>query len=881
LFEGSKRYPDARSRGALHLTSSGAWTAWEYTWYFHSSPAPEDFLKFVDVRCDALFEPLLSKEAFDHQAHHLEFEDPDDPTTPLRYRGVIYNEQKGILGHPIAVSWQEICRALFPGHPYALEHGGAPLTIPTITHEQLKAFHERHYHPANAYLLSAGDIDIEGLLKTLDSALTRVPHRPFTPTTFPPIEPMTDPVRYRGRIPIGSGEDPSGRSMVLMAWVSSSATDPYETFLHDLLVEILMSAPTALLREALSSSGLGKAVAETYDKYGIRFLKHTMATGLDGTDPDKADEIEAVIERALSDLVRFGIDDRAIDDAVNRIEFRRRTVAGPHDGEGGMTSFFVQHVNTPWLAGGDPLGGAHLEESLARFAHERSTGRVLEQRLSDWFLDNPHRALVIIEPDAGAHARLESEEVKRLGAICAKLTPDDQRRIVASARQLRETLAGRSEPPAPATRPVRRSVARAISIDAQGVHVTAYPTRTNGITYVDLICDLGSLPDELWDYVSLFARTLTDLRANAGALTGGLEARAFVPVCGDGGEHLRLLRLGGCALERHQDELVVLLSSLLRSATFTADVARLGVDGLMASAEQNVFIEATEYLKRLAGGHLRSSWALRDRLDGFARLGLLRRLAHDRSNVVAKLSAIRDHVAGAGCEVAVLASGEETIQRLTHVIGGEVQGSGTAATRSDEVVPGDVIHEARTFGQPTAFNCEVRSVPTWSHPDGAAILVAASLATRSVTGSVVRDGTAYHASVDAISDRGSFVSWSIRDPSVARTYRAFADAIGRLCDGAFDSGELAVARHDASVLFDGSGSVVGRTRQAHLRSMAGFDESARDRFLDSLDDVSADDVRRAALTHLSGEGARASLASAEMAEAAGREGYPFDVVAEI
>src|SRR5207302_3371601 len=137
-------------------------------------------------------------------------------------------------------------------HPYSLEHGGTPRGVPTITYEQLKGFHERHYHPANAHFLTWGDVPLEDVVATFDAALSRVPERPFSATPYPPVVDLAAPARLTHKIPIGAGEDPSGRAMVIMAWVTAPATDPYESLLHDLLVELLMGAPTAPLRAALA-----------------------------------------------------------------------------------------------------------------------------------------------------------------------------------------------------------------------------------------------------------------------------------------------------------------------------------------------------------------------------------------------------------------------------------------------------------------------------------------------------------------------------------------------------------------------------------------------------------------------------------------------------
>jgi Zn-dependent M16 (insulinase) family peptidase len=889
LFSGSKHYPDAASRSGALITGGGAWTGWEYTWYFFSAPRAADFLARIDIWCDSLFEPLLEPETFEYQAHHYEFDEPDDPSTPLRIRGVIYNEQKGILGHPIAVGWAAVCRALFPGHPYALEHGGTPRGVPSISYEQLKAFHERHYHPANARFLTWGDVDVDDLLETFDAALTRVPVRPFTATPYPPVIPLSAPVRHTDRLPIGANDDPSGRSIVLMAWVTAPCTDPYETLLHDLLAELLMAAPDAPLRAALATSGLGRAVAETYDRYGIRFVRHTIAAGLQDTDPSNADEIEAVIMRTLERLASDGFDDDAIDAVLNKLEFRLRTLAGPQGDEGSPTSFWIQHINTPWVAGADPFERLTLEPYLERLARERQNGRPVEERLRSWFIDNPHRALVVIEADPGADIRLEREVTEELARVKAAMSDDQKLAIVARTKHLREHLETRSAPPAaPAPEVVGRTEIVPINTEAAGVPVEAYPVRTSGITYLDLFVDIGSLSDELWDYVHLFSLVLVrsggaDLQRRIGVFTGGVTSEVEVPVCGDGETHRRLLRIGGRALERNVPAFVDALARL-PSVDFEATTVRSVLDAALAHAEQQVFIDAPGYLRRLAGSYVRNSWALRDRLDGFTQLALLRRLGRaseaELDDLLGKLTSIRDTVMVRGSlGVFIAASSDDAIGAATAEVGDAVSsfpGGGSQGRSWPDLRRKTIAHEARTFGQPTAFNCEVFTTPGRSHPDAPAILIAGALAAMSVRADVQRAGTAYNATADGYSDPGSLVCWSIRDPNITRTYGSFERSLADLRAGKIETDMVANAKLEASVGANLPSPPPERARRSFVDRMVGFGPDEQRRFFDAIPAVTAQDVQRAVSDHVAMAGPRASLTSAEMAAEAGI----FDVVRE-
>lgn len=902
LSSGSKQYPDARSIGPIRATGSSAWTGWEYTWYFGGSSFHKDFLKLIDVRLASLLEPLLDEDTFLRQAHHLEFEDPEDPSSPLRIRGVIFNEQKGIFSMPLYVSWTEIGRGLLPGLPYALEHGGTSKATPTMTWQDLKDFHARHYHPANTYIITWGDIPLKDVQETLDTALARVPERPFERTPIPPLERFDAPRRHEGRLPIAAGEDPAGRGMILLSWITAPVTDAYEFLLHDVIAEVLIGSPSAPLRRALAESGLGKSVAETFDRYGVRYRDLTFCIGLQGADPADASKVESLIMDTLAGLEKEGIKSELIDAAINRIEFKLRTLQGATGGASSPTSLFIDFINTTWINGGDVLAQLNLEANISRLEEERKSGRPVEDRIRRWLLDNNHRALIVLEADPGADLRLEEEERLHLEGVKAKLTEDEKQQIVATALRLRsrkdtqevpeETLEAKTELKVAKAKPLE-----AIRSTAADVSVESYIVRTNGITYIDLLADLGDLPDDLWDYMQLFSlalvragadgRTSDEMAAFIDSTTGGISASVQVPVDGQGERHRRLLQIGGRALERRQGDLAATMSTLLSSAEFTPSLVRGVASRALSQAEQGVFTEATAYLTTLAGSHVRKSTALRERLFGFTHLRLLRSVASAPDDqleaTVEKLAAIRAHVAKRGClEVFVAASTTDAIDKLQAPLAeslSSLSAEGTSgAWFEDRLNREDLINEGRTIGLASAYNAEVIAVPGHDHPDAPAIAIAGMLMGQFIGAEVVRKGTAYHASCDAASVSGTVSCWSVRDPNIVKTYGAFAEGIRRLHKETIKADELNLPLIERSITVEPPGASLRQARTMFMESRTGLKPNRLLRLKESIAGISAEDIKRVAEEHLSPGGARATLASADMLETAQKEGLEFHVV---
>lgn len=902
LMGGSKQYPDARSLGSLRLSGGGAWTNWEYTWYTFGGRYKEDFLKRIDSQLAFLFEPLLGEETFWHQAHHLEFEDPEDPSTPLRIRGVIFNEQKGIFSMPLYVTWTEIARALFPGMPYALEHGGTARTTPELTWEQLKDFHSKHYHPANSYFISWGDIAVGQIQEAIDKALTRVPERPIERTQIPPLVRFKKPVRHNGMIPIAAGEDPRGRGIVVMAWVTADSTDSYEFLLNDIVADVLVGSPSSPLRKALVSSGLGQSVAETFDRLGLRYRDMTFSAGLEGVDIENADKVEAVIMETLKRVVKEGIPQLGVDAAINLQEFRRRLLQSARGNEGSPSSLFIEYINTPWVNGGDPLRQVNIEEDLQRLERERETGRPVEDRIQKWLIDNPHRALVVLEADPGADVRMEDAERRKLEELKAKLSDDEKQEIIEKTRRLRAYQEERSKLPETSkedkdTVPEAPPKLEPIESQLAGVSVEAFPVRTNGITYVDLLIDIGDLPDELWDYLRIFSlavpragadgRSSDEMSAFIASSTGGISAEVTVPVDGSGEKHRRFLRFGGSALERRQDELVSSIARLLGAGEFTPELVKGVVGGALAQAEQGVFTQATNFLRLLAGSHVRQSWGKRERLFGFTHLALLRKLGQAGAGleeVASKLRQIRDHVARRGAfQVFVAASTKEAIDSLEpsleKALSSLPEGGTQAGFFDDSLLRDDLINEARTFGMPAAFNCEVIATPGLGHANAVPLTVASGLMARHISIEVVRKGTAYHAGCDASTDGGSFANWSVRDPHIARTYRSFEQAITRVLKDPIDATEFNLILRGLSSRAELLEDTLRRARRVFVERHGGLDPNRFSRYGEAIAKVTEEDVRRVVEEHLAGKaGAKATLASADMIESAKKEGIDFHAV---
>jgi len=127
----------------------------------------QDFYNLVDVYMDAVFHPRLTPQVLQQEGWHLEGEGTsDDPK--LSYKGVVFNEMKGVFSQAGSVHMELSQSALFPDTTYKHCSGGDPLAIPDLTWEQFSGFHSSYYHPSNAHVFFFGNDDAAKRLDIVD-----------------------------------------------------------------------------------------------------------------------------------------------------------------------------------------------------------------------------------------------------------------------------------------------------------------------------------------------------------------------------------------------------------------------------------------------------------------------------------------------------------------------------------------------------------------------------------------------------------------------------------------------------------------------------------------------------------------------------------------
>ena len=95
-----------------------------------------EYRMFFRLRSENFFKRCVDNEkTFQQEGWHYELDSADQELT---YKGVVYNERKGVYSSPDSVLAREAQQALFPDNTYGVDSGGDPTVIPKLSFEEFK-----------------------------------------------------------------------------------------------------------------------------------------------------------------------------------------------------------------------------------------------------------------------------------------------------------------------------------------------------------------------------------------------------------------------------------------------------------------------------------------------------------------------------------------------------------------------------------------------------------------------------------------------------------------------------------------------------------------------------------------------------------------------
>lgn len=640
---GSRKFPTKEPfvellKGSLQ-TFLNAFTYPDKTCYPVASQNLSDFYNLIDVYMDAALNPLLEKHTFDQEAWHHELESRDGP---LSYKGVVFNEMKGVYASSDSLLMEHSQRILYPDITYGLDYGGDPRRIPDLTWEALRAFHNKFYHPSNARIYFYGDDDPETRLRIMNAWLSHYDHA-ATDSDIP-LQPPERKLPAKATIPYPADAESETHTHLTINWRLHESGSVMDTMGMLLLDHILTETPASPLRKALIESGLGEDLAGTGLETQLRELY--FSTGLKGITPGQEMQVVGLIEKTLAGLVEHGLDPLTIEAALNTEEFNFRELNTGNFPRG--LSLMISSLQT-WLYGGDPLAPLRYQKPLDQIRSKIASGeRYFEDLIEQRLIQNPHRSVLIMVPDPALKQRLDDEEHQRLAQERATWDAPRVEETISNTAALRKRQA---TPDSPEVLKCLPGLARAdlppknktlpIEATARGkTPVLFHELFTQGITYVDVGFNLDALPAELLVLVPVWARAVLEtgtmhedyvsLTQRIGRLTGGIDTESYTSSLMHHPGYAAWYFLRGKALDPRLPDLFNILGSMLTSPRLDLK-ARLReiIAEEKAEVESGVIPSGHRFVSQRLHARFNASDLIQEKLTGLSYLFSLRKLRAD------------------------------------------------------------------------------------------------------------------------------------------------------------------------------------------------------------------------------------------------------------
>ncbi|KAJ3355148.1 Presequence protease, mitochondrial, partial [Kappamyces sp. JEL0680] len=516
---GSRKYP-IRDPFFKMLTRSmatfmNAMTGDDLTMYPFSSQNETDYFNLMAVYLDSVFYPNLTKQDFLQEGWRLAPKDDHDKS--LVFKGIVYNEMKGVMAdtNNLFMTWNQ--SELFQGSLYGRVSGGDPQRITNLSWSQLKEYHATHYHPSNAVIYTFGNF---GLARQMDAVSEKIDSfAPAAKTQLETIARWDKPRHVKRSGPVDLLGDPEKQSRTAVTWLVNQEKDVFESLVNRVLSDLLLDgASSPMHQELIQKAKLGSEFGPTTG-YSLYTHPSTFSIGLQGVANEHGLAVQDRILDILEQTAAKGFSKERTAAVFHQIELglkHRVAGFGMNLGYGVVRN----HVHD-----GNPLDAMDFERTLEQVRKAVIHPGYLQQQLKSTLLDNPHRLTFEMVPDSSYPASVLDEEQQRLAAHVAALTEENKEEIDSQTKLLAQSHGSTSDVSClpclelkdvsvtPEHFPTDSETLRS------GMDLTIRQTSTNGISYVTLKYDVTALDPKLLPYLPLFCRALTSLGTTSKSLS--------------------------------------------------------------------------------------------------------------------------------------------------------------------------------------------------------------------------------------------------------------------------------------------------------------------------------------------------------------------------
>lgn len=792
-------------------TFMNAMTASDWTIYPFSTQNVKDYENLMSVYLDATFFPNLNEVDFRQEGWRLEHTDPHDNKSDIIFKGVVFNEMKGVFANQESLYSSKHQSLLLPSHTYGNESGGEPLHIPNLTWQQLKDFHTTGYHPSNSIFFTYGNFPLDKTLEQIHSTLQHFDKIDIS-TNIPEESKWTESrLHTMSCQPDQLAPDPEKQCTVSVSYMLDAINDPFQSFTMGILSTLLVSGPNSPFFQSLIEPNIG---SEYSPVTGIDSSTKNpgFGIGLQGLHESDLQKVQDIIQETFQNVYINGFDDERIESILHSAELAKKH----------QTSNFGLNLSiglaSYWTHGNNPVDFLLFDKQVRCFRETIAENpSFLREKVKEFFLDNPHKLTLIMKPDENFTAEKELEEQKLLEKNLSTLTPEDKEKIYHDGVDLdakQNDVEDMSCLPKMQVSDVSKYLIPTIlnkHLEDSNVEVYTSEQPTNGITYFQSVATTSSLPFMLKPYLPLFCKVLTKLGAGsrnhkdlAQAIemtTSGLAARTHITSHHTDEDQFELgISLSSYCLKQNIPNMFSLWQDVLNEPRlFERDYLLTLVNSYASDLAMSIAGSGHAYAMATASRNLSKYAQVSELLGGMSQVEFMRELAEkaELDEIIQNLMKIAMYMLNANEMRCLINTTAEQMDFSVNSLEAMLNTLNTVGFEDEEYIDSHFVAKPKNTFIPMDFpvNYVSKCLPgvPFTHPDHSRLQILAKVMSAKYLHREIREkGGAYGSG--AKHSGGIFSFFSYRDPNVITTLDAFDGATKWASEGRFTDDDLEEAK---------------------------------------------------------------------------------------
>ena len=514
-LNGSEKYPSSALFFNLSFqtynTFMNAMTYPLMTTYPVASLSEEQLLRYADFYTDSCLHPsiLEDESIFREEAWRYRMASLEDE---LSLEGTVYSEMLGAMDLD-SVALYNMLRAAFPGSTIGNVSGGDPASIPDMTWEALRSYHDTYYHPSNCVAFLYGDIeDYTAFLKLLDEAFAPYDKREFS-FEDPDYSPLTAPVEQSLAFPVEAGSAAENRSTVYYAFVCPGLRgDTQEELVLNTLTDLLIAEASPLiqqLKKALPYGSFGSFIEDEGPEDAILF-------SAENVNPEDAELFRETVDAVLAEVAEKGFAQDLVDGVMSSLSLSTKLTS--ESSEVGVQ--LIPTIAYSYASSGELFNYFDYVDALDSLDDWNRQG-VYARAVADWLLGSETTALITTYPEPGLREQLDAAEAERLAAVKASMSEEELQAIVDATNAEKEEkdasayVAQLQAVTVESLPEEQREYAVKDETGEDGIRRLSAEAGVDGIGQTLLLLDAAGIPQEDLHWFALYTALIGELDTSA------------------------------------------------------------------------------------------------------------------------------------------------------------------------------------------------------------------------------------------------------------------------------------------------------------------------------------------------------------------------------